>query len=62
MESAGLELGGKPLAERALAAAARSGDQHELNRVLPVGMPFLDLLGDTDDLLFLEGFCDPDQV
>ena len=61
-DTAGLELDAQTLAECRLAAAARTCDQDEADRVFRRVHASFDLLGDLYDLLFLESLCDLDEV
>ena len=62
VQSAGFQLDAQPFADRALSAAARSGDQDQLHRILRIVVPSFDLFGDLDDLLLLQCLGDLDKV
>ena len=60
-QPAGLELDAEPLAEGRLSGTGRSCDKDDLAGVFRPVAPF-DLFSDLDDLLFLQGFRDLDQL
>ena len=60
LQAAGLQLDGQTLAEGGLSGGGRSRDEDHLDRVL-TAVATVDLLGDLDDLLLLQGFRDLDQ-
>ena len=62
MQSAGFQLDAQPFADRALSAAARSGDENQLHRILRIVVPSFDLFGDLDYLLLLQCLGDLDKV
>ena len=62
MQAARLQLDAEPLADRAFSAAARPGDQHELDRILRIVVPPFNLLCDLYYLLLLQCLRDLDQV
>ena len=62
LEAAGLELHAQAVRDRGLAAARRTGDQHDADRILRVVVAALDLLRNLDELLLLQGLGDLDQV
>ena len=62
VQAARLQLDAEPLADRAFSAAARPGDQHELDRILRIVVPPFNLLCDLYYLLLLQCLRNLDQV
>ena len=61
LEAAGLQLDGQTLAEGGLSGGGRPGDEDDLDGI-GAAVAAVDLLGDLDDLLFLQGFRNLDEL